>query len=336
MFVTALKLLTQKNIAKSQVKSKLMWANFKIDLRMQYQNCILDANNGIGCANNAKFKATDNKFNFRLRLDNAYQKSVQGLIIMVNGLILGSDYIPLGLIPSGPQSIHMQVARYGGSSMTTKSFEQIKLKVVSACENAMVGEQQLCIMNPTGMNATKTPDALGCNGPIEATTSFSVAWDEISANEGSGRRTTGSSGTVTSEGQLPHGATADKKGAARNIDLDEDLPENAPLTRGHLEAAVKDMMQQIKELNLNQAQQIKELNLNQAQQMSEMQRSQQLNLILSLATGSLVVLVVVLSAVMPRSPASETAGARRRKGASYVEHLPLITSTTSGGENYYT
>lgn len=274
----------------------LTWANFDVKLDMNYENCVIEDSSG-NC--NPAYKETDYRFNFLLRLEDPYAANVQGLIIMVNGLVMGAGSVVLPLLPFGVHTFSMQVGRYG-STMSRNQFEQIELKLVSACENSLAEGGTLCIIDQTALAAdsvdgatnsstsgTNDENALGCQPELHGTTKFSVSWP------------------------------SPQRRASSEVS-DMGLSENIPLPKFTGDSN-GELMQLRAELKL---------------QFQQMHQTQQMNFMLSMATASLLVVVAV--ALVTSAPWGNTRRSVSSRSISPLEYsepafsdadtLPLVGS----------
>jgi hypothetical protein len=159
-------------------------ASFAIKLRTNYLDCMFMNENG--CVK----QDDDSLFDFVLLLANGfdtkydaatvhnkYDGSTQGsggLVIMVDGVVMGKDEILLPMVPLGESEVVMTVAQ----GPTYSEYENIQLIVVSECEQAMVAD--LCLMPQSSMDGNEDAELPTCQ-PFSAradlaTGTFSVSW----------------------------------------------------------------------------------------------------------------------------------------------------------------
>jgi hypothetical protein len=191
------------------------WAVYKMKFRVDYTNCILKGNTGKCLA-----QPKDATFDYKLRLSNTYdcQKAPEGsnpdnldgkclpaepgvcsgadgpagMVIMIDGVVLGKQEIMLGALPIGEHELLVQVIK----GPVCDTHKQIEIVLSSACEYDMMGD--MCIMNPFVADDTTDDDLLtrpiepesACNSIIES----SAFIEEISWSSPSRRRTTESIG----------------------------------------------------------------------------------------------------------------------------------------------
>jgi hypothetical protein len=281
----------------------ITWAMFDIVIDLNYQNCIIE-DSSSNC--NPTYTETDYKFNFKLKLSDPYAKNVQGLVVMVNGIVLGNSAVPLNGLSFGNHTLALQVGRVDRS---TASFEDINLVLISACENGLNSADKLCIIGespsdpgesldgsteaptvaptfaPTKASQNKiiapTPNRLGCTSAISRKAAFSIAW-----------------------------APPQQRRRNTPLDLSEDIPSHPAVTK-----TLGRMQQQMQQMQL------------QTQQMQQMQQG--VGLVAVVSSIGLVAVVSFIAFSPPRTtPAAKPAEHESVRRYSESEMLPLVGHET--------
>jgi hypothetical protein len=122
-------------------------AGFTMSIDINYLNCYTVTEQGkckMPEGGSWGFLGGDDANDYLLKLDNPWDPKLRGLIIMINGVVLGNSAIPMKQMSPGPKSFYVQMMIMPGTEDTRREFANIKFKIVSACEAGFGGG--LCIL----------------------------------------------------------------------------------------------------------------------------------------------------------------------------------------------
>jgi hypothetical protein len=132
-------------------------ATFVMNVSVNYQNCLLTGDDGF-CVPEDELQLIDKRLildrsDFLLTLSqlSKYDTSLQGLIILIDGVALGRDTIPLYYLPNGQHSVVVEILQ----GPLALQYQNIQLEIVSACEFAF--RYSLCIISDTTTNLCDPP-----------------------------------------------------------------------------------------------------------------------------------------------------------------------------------
>jgi hypothetical protein len=174
-------------------------ATFAVKLRVNYLNCVLMGNDG-NCVDQGW--PTEDLFDFQMMIGNpfdmygttgAFNSSDTtcygsshngGLIIMVDGVVMGKDSIMLPMVPLGQSEVIMQVA----SGPFCHDYREIEIHIVSDCEQNMILER--CTMKQPEQadyaddHALYTSTALAsCGDRVMSIAKFDVSWIQATESD---------------------------------------------------------------------------------------------------------------------------------------------------------
>ena len=106
-----------------------------------------------------------------------------GLVIMVDGVILGKQEILLGALPIGQHEMLVQIVK----GPVCHTYKQIELVLSSACEYDMMGD--MCIVDPLPLGES-VPEKINPDDACRPIIESSAFIEEVSWSEYRRRRTT--------------------------------------------------------------------------------------------------------------------------------------------------